>query len=210
LNTEIHPTAVLSPHAEIAEGVKIGPYSMIGDHVTIGRETEIGAHVVIEGHTQIGERNKIYPFTCIGTPPQDIGYRGEDTRLVIGDENLIREYATIHRATTKQDWVTTVGNNNYIMAYAHVAHDCALGDVPPFMITAGERAKLYGVNRLGLRRLGFSQDVIEGLKKAYRIIWRESKSFREGIEQVRRDLSPFPELEILLEFLDGSKRGILR
>lgn len=259
MNTEIHPTAVLSPHAEIAEGVKIGPYSMIGDHVTIGRETEIGAHVVIEGHTQIGERNKIYPFTCIGTPPQDIGYRGEDTRLVIGDENLIREYATIHRATTKQDWVTTVGNNNYIMAYAHVAHDCALGnhiimsnvatlgghitigdhailgglvavhqfvrigahaflggksgvdrDVPPFMITAGERAKLYGVNRLGLRRLGFSQDVIEGLKKAYRIIWRESKSFREGIEQVRRDLSPFPELEILLEFLDGSKRGILR
>jgi UDP-N-acetylglucosamine acyltransferase len=259
LTAEIHPTAVLSPHAEIAEGVKIGPYSMIGDHVTIGRDTEIGAHVVIEGHTQIGESNKIYPFTCIGTPPQDVGYRGEDTRLIIGDKNIIREYATIHRATTKQDWITAVGNSNYIMAYAHVAHDCILGnhvimsnvatlgghitigdhailgglvavhqfvrigphaflggksgvdrDVPPFMITAGERAKLYGINRLGLRRFGFSQEVIEGLKSAYRIIWKESKSLREGIEKVRREVSPFPELEVLLEFLDGSKRGILR
>jgi UDP-N-acetylglucosamine acyltransferase len=259
LSTEIHPTAVLSPHAEIADGVKVGPYSTIGDHVTIGRNTEIGAHVVVEGHTQIGEHNRIYPFTCIGTPPQDVGYRGEDTRLVIGDRNTIREYATIHRATTKQDWVTTVGHDNYIMAYAHIAHDCALEnhiimsnvatlgghitigdhailgglvavhqfvrigahaflggksgvdrDVPPFMITAGERARLYGVNRLGLRRQGFSSDAIEGLKKAYRIIWRESKSFREGIERVRREVNPFPELETLLEFLDGSKRGILR
>ncbi|MEJ2724577.1 MAG: acyl-ACP--UDP-N-acetylglucosamine O-acyltransferase [Deltaproteobacteria bacterium] len=259
MTAEIHSTAVLGPHAEIAEGVKIGPYSMISDYVTIGRDTEIGAHVVVEGHTQIGERNKIYPFTCIGTPPQDVGYRGEDTRLIIGDKNIIREYATIHRATTKQDWVTTVGNSNYIMAYAHVAHDCILGnhiimsnvatlgghitigdhailgglvavhqfvrigthaflggksgvdrDVPPFMITAGERAKLYGINRLGLRRFGFSQEVIEGLKSAYRIIWKESKSLREGIEKVRREVSPFPELEVLLEFLDGSKRGILR
>lgn len=259
MTVDIHPTAVVSPHAEIAEGAKIGPYSMIADHVAIGRNTEIGAHVVIEGHTQIGERNKIYPFATIGTPPQDIGYRGEDTRLVIGDDNLIREYTTIHRATTKENWVTTVGNNNYIMAYAHIAHDCALGnhiimsnvatlgghitigdhsilgglvavhqfvrigayaflggksgvdrDVPPFMVIAGERAKLYGINRLGLRRLGFSQETIEGLKKAYQIIWRGNRSFREGIAQVRREIKPFPELDILLDFFDGSKRGILR
>ena len=259
MTLDIHPTAVVSPHAEIAEGAKIGPYSMIADHVTIGPNTEIGGHVVIEGHTQIGERNKIYPFATIGTPPQDVGYRGEDTRLVIGDDNLIREYTTIHRATTKENWVTTVGNKNYIMAYAHIAHDCALGnhiimsnvatlgghitigdhsilgglvavhqfvrigayaflggksgvdrDVPPFMVVAGERAKLYGINRLGLRRLGFSQEAIEDLKKAYRIIWRENRSFGEGIEQVRREIKPFPELEILLDFFDGSKRGILR
>lgn len=256
---EIHPTAVVSPHAEVAEDVKIGPYSMIGDHVTIGRDTAIGAHVVIEGHTQIGERNRIYPFASIGTPPQDIGYRGEDTRLIIGNDNLIREYTTVNRATTKQDWVTVIGNENYIMAYAHIAHDCTLGnkiimsnvatlgghitigdhailgglvavhqfvrigacaflggksgvdrDVPPFMITAGERAKLYGINRLGLRRLGFSQETIEGLKKAYRIIWRENRSFNEGIEQARREIKSFPELDTLIGFFDGSKRGILR
>lgn len=256
---EIHPTAVVSPHAELAEGVKIGPYSTIGDHVTIGRDTHVGAHVVIDGHTRLGERNKIYPFVSIGSPPQDITYRGEDTRLIIGDDNLIREYTTINRASTKQAWVTAIGNQNYIMAYAHIAHDCILGnriimsnvatlgghitvgdhailgglvavhqfvrigayaflgaksgvdrDVPPFMMTAGPRAKLYGINRKGLRRVGFSQQTIDGLKKAYRIIWRENMKFSEGISRVRQEIESFPELEMLLGFFEGSKRGILR
>jgi len=257
--TEIHPSAVVSPHAELASGVKIGPYSVIEGHVTIGRDTVVGPHVAVEGNTRIGERNRIYPFVSIGSPPQDIGYRGEDTRLIVGDDNIIREYATINRATTKQDWETVVGNKNYIMAYAHVAHDCYLGnnvvmanvatlgghitigdyailggqvavhqfvrigtyaflggksgvdrDVPPFMVTAGERAKLYGINRTGLHRMGFSQEAIDGLKKAYKIIWRDNKKFSEGISQVRREIESFPELEILLSFLDDSQRGILR
>jgi len=256
---EIHPSAVVSPHAELAPGVKIGPYCTIGDHVTIDRDTVIVSHVSIEGHTRIGARNRIYPFVSIGSPPQDIGYRGEDTRLTIGDDNIIREYTTINRATTKQDWETVVGNENYIMAYAHIAHDCFLGnriimsnvatlgghitigdhailgglvavhqfvrigayaflggksgidrDVPPFMITAGERARLYGINRTGLHRLGFSQEAIDGLKKAYKIIWRDNKRFSEGIRQVRKEMESFPELEMLLNFLNGSKRGILR
>jgi UDP-N-acetylglucosamine acyltransferase len=256
---EIHPSAVVSSHAELSPGVKIGPYSVIEDHVTIGRDTVIGSHVVIEGHTRIGERNRISPYVSIGSPPQDIGYRGEDTRLTIGDNNIIREYATINRATTKQDWETVVGNENYIMAYAHIAHDCYLGnkiimsnvatlgghitigdhavlggqvavhqfvrigtyaflggksgvdrDVPPFMITAGERAKLYGVNRTGLHRMGFSQEAINGLKRAFKIIWRDNKRFTEGISQVRREIESFPELEILLDFLNDSERGILR
>jgi UDP-N-acetylglucosamine acyltransferase len=256
---EIHPTAVVSTHAELAEGVRVGPYVIIAEHVVIGRDTVIGSHAVLEGHTRIGERNRIYPFVTLGTPPQDVGYRGEDTRLVIGDENIIREYATVHRATTKQDWVTTVGHRNYIMAYAHVAHDCRLGngiilsnvatlgghiqvddyatlggqaavhqfvrigaysfvggksgvdrDVPPFMITAGERAKLYGLNRKGLSRHGFSQETIDGLKKAYKIIWRDNQHFHEGIRQVRQEIPSFPELEMLLSFLEGSKRGVLR
>lgn len=256
---EIHPSAVVSPHAELASGVKIGPYCTIGDHVTIDRDTVIVSHVSIEGHTRIGARNRIYPFASIGSPPQDIGYRGEDTRLTIGDDNIIREYTTINRATTKQDWETVIGNENYIMAYAHIAHDCFLGnriimsnvatlgghitigdhailgglvavhqfvrigayaflggksgidrDVPPFMITAGERARLYGINRTGLHRLGFSQEAIDGLKKAYKIIWRDNKRFSEGIRQVRKEMESFPELEMLLNFLNGSKRGILR
>jgi len=256
---EIHPSAVVSPHADLAAGVKIGPYSIIGDHVTIGSDTAIGSHVVIEGPTRIGERNKIFPFVSIGLPPQDIGYHGEETRLTIGDDNIIREYVTINRATTKQEWVTVMGNQNYIMAYAHIAHDCYLGnkiimsnvanlaghitigdhatlgglvavqqfvrigahaflgaksgidrDVPPFMITAGPRASLYGINQKGLRRQGFSQETINGLKKAYKIIWRDNKRFSEGINQVRREIKSFPELEMLLDFLNGSNRGILR
>lgn len=256
---EIHPSAVVSSHAELASGVRIGPYSIIGDHVTIGKDTVIGSHVVIDGHTQLGERNRIYPFVSIGSPPQDIGYRGEDTHLFIGDDNIIREYATINRATTKEEWKTVVGNENYIMAYAHIAHDCILGnkvimsnvatlgghiavgdhailggmvavhqfvrigayaflggksgidrDVPPFMITAGSRAKLYGVNGRGLTRLGFPKETIDGLKKAYRIIWRDNKRIGEGINQVKKEIKSFPELEMLLSFIEETKRGILQ
>ncbi len=256
---EIHPTAVVGSKAELAAGVKIGPYSFIGDGVVIGRDTVVGPHVSIEGNTRIGERNRISPFASIGSPPQDVGYRGEETRVEIGDDNVIREYATINRATTKEDWVTVIGNENYIMAYAHVAHDCRLGnriimsnvatlgghiqigdhavlgglvavhqfvrigayaflgaksgidrDVPPYMITAGPRAKLYGINRKGLERMGFESEVVADLKMAYRIIWRENRSFKDGIAEVRRRLSPGPELGLLLDFLQESQRGILR
>jgi UDP-N-acetylglucosamine acyltransferase len=256
---EIHPTAVVSPHAELGEGVEIGPYSHIGDHVVLGRNTVVKAHVVIEGHTRIGERNRISPFVSIGSPPQDVGYHGEDTRVLIGDDNVIREYATVNRATTKENWETVVGHRNYIMAYAHIAHDCHLGnaiimsnvatlgghirvgdsailgglvaihqfvrigayaflgaksgvdrDVPPYMMTAGPRAKLYGVNRKGLVRQGFSMEAIDGLKRAFQILWRQNRRFSEGIRQVKEELEPFPELDTLLAFFEGSKRGILR
>jgi UDP-N-acetylglucosamine acyltransferase len=258
--TQIHPTAIVSPKAELAEGVKIGAYSIIGEHVAIGKDTEIGSHVVIEGHTRLGERNRISPFTSIGSPPQDIGYRGEDTEVIIGDDNLIREYVTINRATTKQEWKTVIGNHDYLMAYTHVAHDCFLGnhvimsnvatlgghisvgdhailggqvavhqfvrigayaflggksgvdrDVPPFMRTAGERAKIYDINRPGLKRIGFSPETIEGLKKAFKIIWHENIILREGIERVRKEVKPSPELQMLLDFLTApSKRHIMR
>ena len=106
----IHSSAVVSPKADLGQGVEIGPYSIIGDYVTIGSDTVIGSHVVIEGHTKIGERNKIFPFSSIGSPPQDIGYRGEDTRVIIGSDNVIREYVTINRASTKQEWKTVLEN----------------------------------------------------------------------------------------------------
>ena len=86
---EVHPTAVISPQAELAQGVKVGPYSIVGDYVTIGRDTEVGAHVAIDCNTRIGERNKIYPFASLGTPPQDIGYGQEDTRLIMGNDNVV-------------------------------------------------------------------------------------------------------------------------
>jgi len=108
----IHKSAVVSSKAEIGSGIEIGPYSIIGDHVTIGDNTVIGAHVVVDGNTQIGERNKISPFASIGGPPQDIGYQGEDTRVIIGNDNVIREYVTINRATTKQERKTIIGDFN--------------------------------------------------------------------------------------------------
>ena len=100
--TDIHPLAAVSPHARIDSGVKVGPFSSVGDHVTIGCDTVIGAHVAIEGHTTIGKRNRFYPFSSIGTPPQDVGYGDEETRLLMGDDNTVREYVTINRATTKE------------------------------------------------------------------------------------------------------------
>ncbi len=256
---EIHPSAAVSPTAKIASGVKIGPFSSVGEHVSIGPDTEIGAHVAIEGHTTIGRRNRFYPFSSIGTPPQDVGYGDEETRLLMGDDNVIREYVTINRATTKEEWETVIGNHNYLMAYSHVAHDCRLSDhvilgngatlgghthigeyailnaflavqqfvrigahaflgakagidrdVPPYMITAGPRAKLYGVNQKGLKRRGFSQETIDILKKAYRILFRENKRLDTGILEVKEELVMIPELQVLLDFLTDSKRGVIR
>ncbi len=201
----IHPTAIIHPKARIAGGVTIGPYTVIGEHVTIGKDTEVASHVLIDGWTTIGERNRIHSFSSIGTPPQDISYRNEETFLIIGDDNVIREYATVHRATTKADRKTEIGNKNFLMAYIHVAHDCKLGnniimansaafgghvivedfavlgaligihqfvrvgaysmiggqsavtlDVPPYVNATGNRAQLYGLNTIGLKRKGFS------------------------------------------------------
>jgi len=125
---EIHPTAVVSPEANLAEDVRILPYSIIGPKVTIGAGTVVGPHAVIDGWTTIGVRNQIFPFATIGYPPQDLSYRGEETQLIIGDENIIRENVTINRGTERGGGVTRVGNQNCIMAYVHVAHDCKIGN----------------------------------------------------------------------------------
>ncbi len=256
---DIHSSAIISPDANIASGVKIGPFSHIGTHVSIGRDTEIAAHVVIEGNTTIGERNKISSFTTLGGPPQDLSYNGEATQLIIGNDNVLREYVTINCASTKEEWKTEIGNKCYLMAYSHVAHDCRLGDeivmanvatlgghvsigdhatisglvavhqfvrigehaflggvsaitrdIPPYMKAANAKSKLYGVNINGLRRKGFSQEKIDGLKKAYQIIWRKNVNMGKGIKQAREELSLFPELEILLNFIAASKRGVTR
>lgn len=256
----IHKTAIVSPGAVISEDVEIGPYSVIDGNIRIGKNTKIGAHTVIEGNTEIGDNNNISHFVTIGTPPQDIGYKGEDTRVVIGNNNTIREYTTIHRATTKQDRVTIIGNDNYIMSYSHIAHDCVLGnniimvnaatlgghtsvgdhvtlssfiashqfvrigayafvsgvsglprDIPPYMMSSGVRASLHGLNLVGLRRHGFSREAITGLRKAYRIIWRESSLLKDGIKRVEEEMESFPELDVLMEFITAdSPRGIAR
>lgn len=124
----IHPTAIVADTAVIADGAEIGPYTIIGEHVEIGRGSRIDSHVVINGPTVIGEDNHIYQFASIGDDPQDKKYRDEPTRLVIGDRNTIREFCTVSRGTIQDQGVTIIGNDNWIMAYAHIAHDCVIGD----------------------------------------------------------------------------------
>jgi UDP-N-acetylglucosamine acyltransferase len=128
----IHPQAIVDPKADIAPGVSIGAFSIIGPDVVIDEGTWIGPHVVINGPTKIGKNNKIYQFSSIGEAPQDKKYAGEPTRLEIGDGNIIRESVTISRGTMQDSGVTRVGDENLIMAYAHIAHDCQVGNFTVF------------------------------------------------------------------------------
>jgi UDP-N-acetylglucosamine acyltransferase len=255
----IHPTAIVHPKAGIAAGVEIGPYTVIGEHVSIGRDTKIASHVLVEGWTTIGERNHIHSFSCVGTPPQDIGYKNEETYLIIGNDNVIRECATVHRATTKEDRKTEIGNRNYLMAYSHVAHDCKLGnsiimansaglaghiviedyailggivgvhqhvrigayamiggqsaivqDIPPYVSAAGNRAQLYGLNTIGLKRKGFTDEMINDLKKAYKIIFRSGLTLEEAFRKAVEEFPDSREVNYFVDFMRHSKRGVTR
>jgi len=181
MGVDIHPSAVVSPRANIAEGVTIGPCSVIGEKVTLGKDTVIGSHVAIDGSTVMGEKNRIYPFVSIGFPPQDIGYKGEDTRVVIGDENIIREFVTINRATTKQDRVTIIGSRNYLMAYAHVAHDCILGN----SIIMSNAATLGGHIEIG------DHAIIGGLVAIHQFVRIGTYAFIGGKSATVKDIPPF-------------------
>jgi UDP-N-acetylglucosamine acyltransferase len=124
----IHSTAVIDPHAELAADVEVGAYSIIGAKVKIGRGTKIMSHVVIDGPTTLGEDNRVFPFASLGAVPQDKKYAGEDTELIIGDRNVIRECCTFNRGTIQDKGKTILGNDNWIMAYVHIAHDCIVGN----------------------------------------------------------------------------------
>jgi UDP-N-acetylglucosamine acyltransferase len=124
----IHPSAIVDPSAELDGSVSVGPFAVIGPHVVIGAGTRVGPHTVIEGHTRIGRDNRIFQFASIGAAPQDKKYRDEPTRLEIGDGNTIREFVTLNCGTAQDRGVTRIGNDNWIMAYVHVAHDCLVGD----------------------------------------------------------------------------------
>ena len=254
----IHPTAIIDSKANIHDSVEVGPYCIIEGDVTIKKNTKLASHVVIQGRTEIGENCTISPFASLGGPPQDISYTDEETMLIIGDNNVIKEYVTMNRGTKKGGGVTLVGNNNFIMAYVHIAHDCQVRnhaimancatlaghveiadsvhfaglcavhqfcrigklafvsgltgvpkDVPPFLIAAGSRAKLYGLNVVGLERHGFPKEEISKLKKAYRILFRSALPLTESLKIIREELAG-EHISELAEFIDSSKRGICR
>jgi len=125
---QVHPTAVVDPKAQLAADVSIGPYAVIGPKVSIGTGSTIGTHAVINGRTTIGRNNRIFPHAAIGGEPQDKKYRGEDTELVIGDDNTIREFCTFNTGTAQGGGITRIGSDNWLMAYVHIAHDCIVGD----------------------------------------------------------------------------------
>ena len=126
--TQIHPTAIVASSAELDEGVHIGPYVVIGENVRIGANTRVGPHALIDGPTTIGRDNRIYGHACLGGDPQDMKYRGEPTSLSIGDRNTIREFCTFNRGTEQDSGVTSIGDDNWVMAYVHIAHDCQVGN----------------------------------------------------------------------------------
>lgn len=255
----IHATAIISPTARIADGVEIGPYSVIGDDVKIGKGTRIGSHVVVNGPTVIGEDNHIYQFASIGDDPQDKKYADEPTRLIIGDRNTIREFCTFSRGTIQGDNETTMGDDNWIMAYVHVAHDCHIGnqtilannvtlaghvtlgdwvimggfsgahqfckigahafigmytginrDVPAYTMVSGSPGVPRGINSEGLKRRDFDTGQIRNIKDGYRLVYRKGLKLGDAIQELEQRSASQPELEILVESLRASERGIVR
>jgi len=177
----IHPTAIVEPGAKLAEDVSVGAYSIIGKDATIGEQTWIGPHVVIEGRVRIGRDNRIHPFSAIGGPPQDKKYAGEDTGVEIGDGNVIREYVTINRGTALDAGVTRLGNDNWIMAYVHLAHDCQVGSHTIF----ANLSQLAGHVHVG------DWAILGGATHAHQFVRIGTHSFT-GIDTfLDRDLPPF-------------------
>jgi len=255
----IHPTAVIHSKAELDSSVEVGPFTVVGEHVTIGRGTTVGAHTVIDGWTRIGEDNRIFPMASVGGVPQDLKYKGEKTWLIIGNRNIIREFATLQPGTVTGIGETVIGDDNLFMAYCHVAHDCIIGnrvimangstlaghimvedfailgglsavhqfvrigesvmlsggsmvgqDVAPYTIAAGDRARMRGLNMVGLRRRGFSEESITTLKKAFRILVFSKLRVADALARIRNELPALPEVSHFIEFIEKSERGICR
>ena len=256
---DIHPTAIIQKGAEVGEGTVIGPYAVIGPHVKIGRDCHIETGAVVDGWTSVGDGTRIFPYASVGLIPQDLKFRGEMTRLEIGARNLIREFVTIHRGTQGGGGVTTIGDDNVFMAYAHVAHDCHVGsqtifgngatlgghvtvedfatisafsgihqfcrvgrhafiggfsvvteDALPYAKTVGNRARIYGLNTIGLARRGFSNELLAKLKKTYRYLLTSKLNTSRALEKIERDPAlRCPEVQYLVDFIRQSKRGVI-
>lgn len=270
IHPAIHPTAIIDSSAVLAPGVSVGAYAVIGPEVSLGEGTWVGPHAVIMGPSVIGRDNKIFQFASVGEGPQDKKFSGEKTRLIMGDRNVIRECATIHRGTIQDRQETKIGSDNLFMAYSHVAHDCILGDhnilvnsatlaghvhlgdhviisafcavhqfcsigsssflshaslvskdvLPYMMVTGADQPTVCGLNVEGLKRRGFSPECIELLRRAYKIIFRESlravealdklKELKTELEAQNLEQKSIQAISLLIQSLESSERGILR
>jgi len=257
--SQIHPTAIIHPGAEVAANVVVGPYALIDEGVKIGSGCLIHGHAHIAPYTAIGERCEIYSYASVGTPPQDLKFDGRRTETIIGNDNVIREFATINRGSVGGEEVTRIGDHGLFMAYSHVAHDCTIGDhvimanaatlgghviiqdhatvgglsavhqfvrigthafiggktgivkdIPPYVLVSGHRAKLHGLNTVGLNRKYFPESVVRALKECYRIVFRKEMSIQKALEEAEDKLGDVEEVRIFVDFIRGSQRGITR
>ena len=255
----IHPSAIVSTSARIGESCHIGPFSIVGDQVVLGTRVRLDSHVVIDGDTTVGDDTHIFPFASLGLAPQDLKYAGEKTSTVIGKRNQIREFVTVHRGTSGGGGVTRIGDDNLLMAQAHVAHDCQIGsevimanaatlaghveiadranvgaysgvhqycrvgyeafvggysvvvkDAPPFAIIQGNHAKCYGLNRVGMKRRGYSKETIEKLHRAYHLLLSAKLNTSQALEKIKTEITDCPEVDRLVEFYETSKRGVVK
>ena len=184
LTTLIHPTAVIHPGATLHPSVRVGPYAVVGEKVTIGPETEIGAHVVIDGHTEIGARNQIFPGAVIGVEPQDLKYDGSVSLVKIGNDNRIREYVTVNRATHAGE-ATLIGDNNLLMAYVHVAHNCVVGN----QVIIANAVSLAGHVEIE------SNAVIGGVLGIHQFVRIGRFAMLGGMSRIDRDVPPYMTVE---------------
>lgn len=255
----IHPSAIVSQKAEIGENCHIGAYSTVGDEVKLGDNVRLESHVVVDGKTEIGDETKIFPFVSVGLAPQDLKYAGEPTAVAIGKRNHIREFVTIHRGTEGGGGLTKIGDDCLLMAQAHVAHDCLIGngvimangatlaghveiadkaqvgaysgvhqfcrvgreafiggysvivkDALPFAVSQGNHAKCYGLNSVGMRRRGYSKETIEKLKHAFHLLLSARLNTTQALERIREEITDTLEVDLLVRFIESSKRGVVK
>ncbi|MFN8614409.1 MAG: acyl-ACP--UDP-N-acetylglucosamine O-acyltransferase [Vampirovibrionales bacterium] len=254
----IHPTAIIDSTATLGDNVSIGPYTVIGPHCVVENDVILGAHVVLDRHVTVGAGTHIYPTAIIGCDPQDMAYKGEVSRVLIGQHCWIREGVTIHRASGEGN-ETRVGNRCMLMANTHVAHNTVLGnevimangallggyvtvgdnafisaativhqfvsigrlsmlagasgtrqDIPPFAMTNGRPVSIRGINKVALRRQGFSSEQRHNLQRAYDLIWFSGLTQNEGLLEAESLFGHDPNVMELLNFVKTSKRGIRR
>ena len=235
---EIHPTACVAPGTTLGEGVKIGPFCVVDAQVTLGAGTVLHSHVVVTGRTRVGARNQIFPFASIGHQPQDLKFGGEESELIIGEDNVIREYVTMNPGTKGGGMVTRVGDKCLFMMGAHVAHDCQIGhgvimannatfgghvkvgdhavigglsavhqfvrigpyamiggmsgvenDIIPYALVMGNRARLSGLNIVGLRRSGFAREDVQMLKQVYDALFADQLTMAERLDKIETDFA---------------------
>ncbi len=258
--SQVHPSAVVAEGAELGRDVMVGPGAVVGPDVKIGDGTRIGAHAILDGHTTIGKMCRVFPHAVLGTPPQDLKYSDEPTRLVLGDRNIIREFVTVHRGTPQGRGLTTIGSDVFLMAYSHVAHDNILQDhvivanntqlaghvhlgdyaivggvsaihqfvrvgphafigggsvvvmdVAPFCKATGNRARLHGINTIGLERRGYDKGQLRAIRKAYRLAFHSNLLAKEAADRIDEQLlEQCPDLRLFTEFLRTSERGVTR
>lgn len=255
---EIHPTAIIDPSVNLGENVTIGPHTVIGPECVIGDNCIIGSSVTIHRWVELGKNVKIWHGASIGGDPQDLKYKGAKTKVLIGDDTVIREYATVN-LSTDEGHVTRIGRNCFLMAYSHVAHECSVGDgvimansanlaghvtvedfaiiggltpvhqfcrigcyamvggasavqkdILPYSKSFGVPAKVYGTNSVGLTRRGFPEKTRSLLHKAFKLIFYSNLNTSQAVDRIKSDLEQVSEIVHLLEFIEGSKRGIAK